>query len=80
MSLWLLSIAALVYGVAGAAAVLVVRVDFQVIYAAGLSRVAPPVTLAMSYSRMVRTGEKTVAMPQTVVRQAVGFCLAVAAA
>ena len=67
----------LVYGVGGAAAILTVKADFKVIHAAVLSASTPPVdqALASSYSRMMSTGENTVATRLTVFRQAVVFSL-----
>jgi hypothetical protein len=77
IALWLVSLLILLYGVAGAAAVLTVRADFRAIDTAKLSQVAPPVlrALATSYSSMLATGENTVATRLTVFRQAVVFVL-----
>lgn len=76
--LWLPALGFLVYGVAGAAAVMTVRADFRMIDSAVLSRSKPPIlqALATSYSRMLATGENTVATRLTVFRQAVVFVLA----
>lgn len=74
---WLVGLVTLVYGVAGAAAVLTVKADFRVIHAAVLSASTPPIdhALASIYTRMMATGENTVATRLTVFRQAVVFCL-----
>ena len=74
---WLVGLVILVYGVAGAAAILTVKADFRVIHAAVLSASTPPIdqALASSYTRMMATGENTVATRLTVFRQAVVFCL-----
>jgi hypothetical protein len=76
-AMWLVGLAILVYGVAGAAAILTVKADFRVIHAAVLSTSTPPIdqALASSYTRMMATGENTVATRLTVFRQAVVFCL-----
>ena len=75
--LWLAAAVVLVYAVAGAAAVITVRADFETIDTALLSRSTPPITkaLATSYSRMLATGENTVATRLTVFRQAVLFVI-----
>lgn len=67
----------LFWGVAGAAAILVGRADFQIILTALLSGVEPPVlrALAVSYSKILNTGEDTIATRLTVFRQAVLFSL-----
>lgn len=74
---WLVGLVTLVYGVAGAAAVLTVKADFRVVHAAVLSASTPPIdhALASIYTRMMATGENTVATRLTVFRQAVVFCL-----
>lgn len=76
-ALWLLGLALLVYGVGGAAAVMVARADFKTIHTAVLSRAKQPIdrSLAESYARMMAEGENTVATRLTVFRQAVVFCL-----
>lgn len=73
LALWLFALTLLAYGVAGAAAILTVRADFKTIDTAVLSASDPPVlrALAMSYSRMLGTGENTVATRLTVLWQAV---------
>jgi hypothetical protein len=75
--LWLAGMVLLVYGVGGAAAILTVKADFNVIHAAVLSASTPPVdkALASSYARMMSMGENTVATRLTVFRQAVVFSL-----
>lgn len=75
--LWFLALASLVYGVAGAAAILTVRADFKTIDTAVLSASDLPIlrTLAISYSRMLGTGENTVATRLTVLWQAVLFVI-----
>lgn len=75
--LWLVAIAILAYGVAGAAAIMAVRADFNTIDTAVLSSVERPVlrSLAGSYSRMLAAGENTVATRLTVFRQAVVFVI-----
>jgi hypothetical protein len=74
---WLLGLIVLTYGIAGAASVMVSRADFSAIHTAVLSGVGQPVkrSLAQAYSRMMPTGENTVATRLTVFRQAVVFCL-----
>lgn len=76
-ALWLVGLAVLVYGVAGAAAVMVSRADFNTIHTAVLSREKRPIdrSLAEAYARMMADGENTVATRLTVFRQAVVFCL-----
>lgn len=78
LTLWLLALALLVYGVAGAAAILTVRADFRTIDTATLSASDPPIlrALAVSYSRMLGTGENTVATRLTVLWHAVLFVIA----
>jgi hypothetical protein len=73
--LWLAALALVVYGTAGAAAVMTVRADFKTIDTAALSAETPPIkeALAGSYSRMLGTGENTVATRLSVFRQAVVF-------
>jgi hypothetical protein len=75
--IWLVALALLFYGVAGAAAIMVVRADFGTIDTALLSQTTPPILrpLATSYSRMLATGENTVATRLTVFRQAVLFVI-----
>jgi hypothetical protein len=75
--LWVPALVFLACGVAGAGAVMTVRADFVTIDTAVLSRKAPPIlrTLATSYSRMLRTGENTVATRLTVFRQAVVYVI-----
>jgi len=78
LAFWLLALALLVYGVAGAGAILTVRADFGTIDTAVLSASEPPIlrALAVSYSRMLGTGENTVATRLTVLWQAVLFVIA----
>ena len=75
--LWLFGTAMVAYGVAGAAAIMAVRADFNTIDTAVLSSVERPVlrSLAGSYSRMLALGENTVATRLTVFRQAVVFVI-----
>jgi cytochrome c oxidase assembly factor CtaG len=77
LALWVLGIALLVVGVAGAAAVMTSRADFRMIDTAVLSGYAPPVhpLLARDYSRMLRVGENTVATRLTIFRQAVLYVI-----
>lgn len=77
LALWLFALALLAYGVAGAAAILTVRADFKTIDTAVLSASDPPIlrALATSYSRMLGTGENTVATRLTVLWQAVVFTI-----
>ncbi len=76
--LWIPSLILLGCGVAGAAAVMTVRADFNTIDTAVLSNKKAPIltVLATSYSRMLATGENTVATRLTVFRQAVLFVIA----
>lgn len=78
LALWLLALALLVYGVAGAAAILTVRADFKTIDTAVLSASELPIlrALAVSYSRILGTGENTIATRLTVLWQAVLFVIA----
>jgi hypothetical protein len=75
--LWLAGLVLVAYGVAGAAAVMTVRADFRTIDTAKLSQKQPPMLryLAGAYSRMLATGENTVATRLTVFRQAVVFVI-----
>jgi hypothetical protein len=75
--LWLVAIAAITYGVAGVAAIMTVRADFNGIDTAVLSSKPRAVlrSLAGSYSRMLADGENTVATRLTVFRQAVVFVI-----
>ena len=75
--LWLAGLVLLVYGVGGAASVMVSRADFKTIHTAVLSAAQRPIdrSLAQSYARMMAEGENTVATRLTVFRQAVLFCL-----
>lgn len=77
LALWLFALALLAYGVAGAAAILTVRADFKTIDTAVLSTSDPPIlrALATSYSRMLGTGENTIATRLTVLWQAVVFII-----
>jgi hypothetical protein len=70
---WLVSLIAAGYGVVGAAAIMTVRADFDVIDTAVLSGYPPPVMaqLAGDYAGIVRKGENTVATRLTIYRQAV---------
>jgi hypothetical protein len=76
-ALWIIGLAALVYGVGGAAAIMVARADFNAIHTAVLSAADQPVdrSLAKAYARMMALGENTVATRLTVLRQAVVWCL-----
>jgi hypothetical protein len=71
--LWLLSLFAAGYAVFGAAAIMTIRADFDVIDSAVLSSYQPPVLdkLAGDYSAMLGAGENTVAPRLTVYRQSV---------
>ncbi len=71
--LWLVSLLAAGYGVVGAAAIMTIRADFDVIDSAVLSGYQPPVLnkLADDYAGMLGTGENTVATRLTVYRQSV---------
>jgi hypothetical protein len=73
--LWCVSILFIVLGLLGAAALITVRKDVQIIDAARLSRTAPPVlkALALAYADAIRTGENSVATALTVQRDAVLF-------
>jgi acyl dehydratase len=70
-------LAGVIYGTAGAAAIMVVKADFTVIATAVLSHQDPPIdkALAASYSRMLNDGANTVATRLTVLRQAVVFSI-----
>ena len=74
---WVLGLLGLVYGVGGAAAILVARADFKSIHAALVSALSKPVdrSLAQVYARMMADGENTIATRLTVFRQAVVWCL-----
>lgn len=74
----LTSLALLVWGVGGTAAIIVVRADFRVIHAPVLSHLGAPVnrSLAEAYSGMMATGGNTVATRLTILRQAMVLCLA----
>jgi hypothetical protein len=75
--LWLTGLALLVYGMGGAASVMVSRADFSTIHTAVLSAAQQPIdrALAEAYTRMMAEGENTVATRLTVFRQVVVFCL-----
>jgi hypothetical protein len=70
---WLVSLLVAGYGVVGAAAIMTIRADFDVIDSAVLSSYQPPVLnkLADDYAAMLGAGENTVATRLTVYRQAV---------
>jgi hypothetical protein len=70
--LWLASLLAAGYGVVGAAAIMTIRADFNVIDSAVLSGYQRPVLnqLADDYAAMLGAGENTVATRLTVYRQA----------
>lgn len=72
---WVLALVVLGYGIGGAAAVMTVRGEFATIDTAKLSHSRRPMvkSLATSYSRMLGTGENTVATRVTVFRHAVLF-------
>jgi hypothetical protein len=71
--LWLVSLVAAGYAVLGAAAIMTIRADFDIIDSAVLSGYLPPVMnrLADDYAVMLGAGENTVATRLTVYRQAV---------
>jgi hypothetical protein len=71
--LWLVSLLAAAYAVFGAAAIMTIRADFDVIDSAVLSSYQPPVLdkLAGDYAAMLAAGENTVATRLTVYRQSV---------
>lgn len=73
LGLFIASLLILVYGLAGAAAIMATRADFGSIDAAALSHKPVPTEryLAGAYSRIVREGENTVATRVTIFRQAV---------
>ena len=75
---WLIGLVSVLYGVAGAVAIIVVRADLNAIDSAVLSRQAPPMLdyLAGAYSRMLRVGENTIATRLTLFRQAVIWVVA----
>jgi hypothetical protein len=75
--LWIVGLLGLVWGVGGAAAILVARADLKTIHTAILSQQNRPVQLALAeaYARMMPSGENTVAARLTVLRQAVVWCL-----
>lgn len=70
---WLLSLFAVGYGVVGAAAIMTVRADFDMIDTAVLSGYKPAIlaALAADYAGMLGVGENTVATRLTLFRQAV---------
>jgi len=70
---WAISLLISVYGVLGAAAIMTVRADFDMIDTAALSNHQRPILrkLADDYAVMLATGENTVATRLTVYRQAV---------
>jgi len=72
-----LAFGVVVYGVAGAASIMVVRADFKTIDTAILSQRTPPIQkgLAADYSTMIATGENTVAARLTVFHQAVLYVI-----
>jgi hypothetical protein len=74
---WLVGLGLLTLGVAGAAALMATRADFREIDTAVFSRYPAPRNrlLARDFSRMLRTGENTVATRTTIYRQAVVYVL-----
>jgi hypothetical protein len=74
---WVVGMAALTWGVAGAAAVMVIRAEFRQISTTLLSSTETPVlrSLAEAYARMTGLGEECVATRITVFRQAVLFSI-----
>lgn len=70
---WLSSLLAVGYGVIGAAAIMTVRADVNMIDSAVLSGYSRPIlkALAADYAGMMRDGENTVATRLTLFRQAV---------
>ncbi|HWT94164.1 MAG TPA: hypothetical protein VN238_14255 [Solirubrobacteraceae bacterium] len=75
--LWVAGVIALVYGIGGAASVMVARADLRSIHTAVLSSQRQPVNLALAqaYARMMSEGENTFATRLTVFRQSVVWCL-----
>jgi hypothetical protein len=75
--LWLLAVALVVCGIAGAAAIMVIRADFSTIDTATLSQRQPPIRkeLATDYSMMLTTGENSVAARLTVFHEAVLYLI-----
>lgn len=73
MLVWLLSLLAVGYGVVGAAAIMTVRADLNIIDTAVLSGKPRPIlkALAADYADMMRDGENTVATRLTLFWQAV---------
>lgn len=73
----ILALVLLIYGLGGAAAILTVRADFAQIHTPVLSGSERPIqrSLAAAYSRMMTTGENTIATRLTIFRQAVVLCL-----
>jgi hypothetical protein len=78
LALWIVGLALLTLGVGGAAALMATRADFVQIDTAKFSTYEPPRkrNLAGSYSRMLSTGENTIATRITVYRQAVVYVIA----
>jgi len=72
-----LAFVVVVYGVAGAASIMVVRADFKTIDTALLSQRTPPIQkgLAADYSTMIATGENTIAARLTVFHEAVLYLI-----
>jgi hypothetical protein len=70
---WLLGVLGVGYGVVGAASILTVRADLNMIDTAVLSTYERPIlkALAADYAEMMRVGENTVATRLTLFRQAV---------
>jgi hypothetical protein len=77
LALWIVGLAFLTLGVAGAAALMATRADFGQIDTAVFSHVTEPRRreLAVAYSRMLRTGENTIATRITVYRQAIVYVI-----
>jgi hypothetical protein len=78
LALWIVGLALLTLGVGGAAALMATRADFKQIDTAKFSTYKTPRkrNLAGSYSRMLSTGEDTIATRITVYRQAIVYVIA----
>jgi hypothetical protein len=77
LTLWILGLILLTLGVAGSAALMATRADFRQIDSAVFSQYDAPRKrkLATSYSRMLRTGENTIATRITIYRQAMVYVI-----
>jgi hypothetical protein len=78
LALWIVGLGLLTLGVGGAAALMATRADFKQIDTAKFSTYETPRkrNLAGSYSRMLSTGENTIATRITVYRQAIVYVIA----